>query len=707
MDLVEHPFAAGFRPAAGHVMIGAMFARLFRLADRLGRLTAQLSIRAGDLLIDSLGYLIRGARRQAAVPGLESESGRTEAQVQSLTGLTVLLLAAVLTLVLWATSSQREGNPGVRLFSLGGSAAEEEGAQAPDLAPTPIAQVPSLGSTGTIVFSMLAGTQEDLFALAAGQTAPTRLTDSPADDRSPAWSPGGQQLAFASRRDGNWELYILEMATGEIRRLTYDLAYEGAPTWSPDGQWIAYEAYYDGNLDIYLIKADATEGPYRVTHNPAPDFSPRWTTAVSGREIVYVSWREGNQDLFLISLDDPNEARAINLTRTPRLNEGSPAWSPDANLIAYSAVEEGIPLVYTRQVASPEAAPTVVGQGAMPAWSPDGSGLVFVARRAGAGGPSGSLLLTGQFGTWESSVEAFALPASASDPDWTAGALPAAPQGSLAFAFTAPLPGPPAEPMLPLEDPNGNYRLINLGGVIAESPWLSDRVDASFMALRDHVNQAAGWDFLGRLDNVWWAIDRPLEPGQDYRSWHKAGRAFDIVQAYNQGSPAQVEVVPEQQGSAWYWRLYIRAAVQDGTLGEPLRELPWDFSARTSGDVDAYEAGGRLRDTVPAGYYVDFTQLAERYGWFRTPADASWRYNWPGVLYWQYEKRDGLDWWAAMLELYPPTTLEQSFYTPTPAPTAVRLSPSPTTGSTAEPEGGTAAPTATPTATATPARGSD
>jgi TolB protein len=228
------------------------------------------------------------------------------------------------------------------------------------------------------------------------------------------------------------------------------------------------------------------------------------------------------------------------------------------------------------------------------------------------------------------------------------------------------------EAVLPPEAPDTPYRLISLSGVIADLAYLNDRVDGSFMALRDQANREAGWDFLGRLDNVWWALDRPVEPGEDPYNWHKAGRAFDVVQAYNQGNPAQIELVPEQIGPDTYWRLYVRAAVQDGSLGEPLRAIPWDFAARSSGEVRAYEAGGRPKGSTPSGYYVDFTRLAQFHGWMRTPSDSTWRFNWPGVLYWQYERRDGLDWWAAMLELYPQNTLEQTIFTPTPAPTTVR-----------------------------------
>ena len=60
-------------------------------------------------------------------------------------------------------------------------------------------------------------------------------------------------------------------------------------------------------------------------------------------------------------------------------------------------------------------------------------------------------------------------------------------------------------------------------------------------------------------------------------------------------------------------------------------------------------------------YYVDFTEMASLFGWKPVPADTSWRYNWTGILFWQYENHDTLDWWSAMLELYPEATLIGEF----------------------------------------------
>jgi TolB protein len=58
---------------------------------------------------------------------------------------------------------------------------------------------------------------------------------------------------------------------------------------------------------------------------------------------------------------------------------------------------------------------------------------------------------------------------------------------------------------------------------------------------------------------------------------------------------------------------------------------------------------------------VDFTALAERYGWRRIPAITrsgfDWRSNWTAIEYWHYERRDGLRWFDAISQIYDEETL--------------------------------------------------
>ena len=226
------------------------------------------------------------------------------------------------------------------------------------------------------------------------------------------------------------------------------------------------------------------------------------------------------------------------------------------------------------------------------------------------------------------------------------------------------------------ESSDARYGLSPLNDVEAPNAVLSDAVNDSFNALRERVLEVSGQDFLGQLDDAFWVIDQLPQPGEDRRNWHKTGRAFSVTRNSILGLPALIQVVREDVGVNTYWRIYLRVAdeAQSGQLGKPLKSLPWDFLSRNSGDVEAYNQGGRLSAEVPRGYYVDLTKLALDYGWEWMPAGNDWRANANTINYWMFRKPEGLDWYNAMLEIYAVSQLGGFAATPTPAsiiPTAV------------------------------------
>jgi TolB protein len=81
-----------------------------------------------------------------------------------------------------------------------------------------------------------------------------RITDNTFADYAPVWSPNGKQIAFISNRDGVNELYLLDIATDEIRRLT-TRGVLGEVAWSPDGQKIALVTWGGGRPGIAVIAA--------------------------------------------------------------------------------------------------------------------------------------------------------------------------------------------------------------------------------------------------------------------------------------------------------------------------------------------------------------------------------------------------------------------------------------------------------------------
>lgn len=197
--------------------------------------------------------------------------------------------------------------------------------------------------------------------------------------------------------------------------------------------------------------------------------------------------------------------------------------------------------------------------------------------------------------------------------------------------------------------------LALLSGVDVPGARIHAGLAGDFDALRADVRAATGRDFLGTLADAW----RPLgfkSSGSAFFSWHKTGRAFDTqMELWGPGGRRDMVLVRDEAGGRTRWRMFLRAGAQDGSIGRPLEEPGWTFSAG-SGDAELMRTGGRRGASIPGGYWVDFTALAARYGWQRIPSIArgslDWRRSWTGIEYWHYERRDGLRWFEAARQIY-------------------------------------------------------
>ena len=503
---------------------------------------------------------------------------------------------------------------------------------------------------GAILFSQHVNGNSDIYLLPVGQAEAVRITSHVAADRHPSWSPDGSRFAFASQREGQWDIFVYDIRQGTLRNVTDDLNFDGAPTWSPDGEWLAYESYQQENLDIYLVKVSESQNPIRLTRHPAADYAPSWEP-INGRHIAFTSWRPGAPDILIRSLDDPLAERVINVTNSPDEHENGAIFAPDGRSLAYFVSSRDFNLVrgvsLSEQV-EPIGSPRSLGQqGSQPAWAPDNKALVYVYEREGQ-----SFLVAGSPDAWGVTPQVYAGAGEISSPSWTAVQFMPTMVDSLAN-IDGELTQKPlyVEALAETVIETPAFQLFELS-INAPSPYLTDRVDQSFLALREHLLTAVGWDILGRLDGMFTALaERPL-PGQPTQNWNKAGRAFDLSYQEALSLDPQIEVVPEWVGNDIFWRIYVKTELQDGSQGEPLRARPWDFRARSGDDPQYYDQGGKLRAAIPAGYYVDLTAVAEDYGWQRVPARANWKTYFPDIQFWHFEKREGLTWTQAMQEIY-------------------------------------------------------
>ena len=513
-----------------------------------------------------------------------------------------------------------------------------------------------LQENGFLVLSIADGYYSHLFAYQPQNLSLIRLTNSPYDDITPAFSPDGTKIAFSSRRNGYWDLFTLDLTNGVITRITDTPEYDGAPSWSPDGQWLAYESYIDNNLEIIIRSLQNPDEPIiRLTQNPAADTSPSWSP--DGRRIAFVSTRDGDEDIWLAALDNAQD-RFYNLTRNNQQPETQPRWSKDGSQLAWSAIIEGNHQIIIWKENSD---PIPLISGSNPVYCSNSSNLYAIQEEPNQVFLFGINSLTNL------------LPSPAKTLPGKVLGLDCATSANVQVLTNYPFPTGAADPnpllwspkldINPLP-PSGRFGVVQLDDVAAPYPYLHDTVDESFRQLRSWVAAEAGWDFLSSLEKAFTPITEP--PSLPLKqNWLYTGRAFSVNPLPLQAG--WMAIIREDYNGQVYWRVYIRTRYQDGSQGIPLHTPVWDLNSRFNGEPTAYENGGSSAE-IPSGYWIDFTDLAARFGWQRLPALQNWRSYYPAARFNQFVITDQIDWQTAMDELYPPEALQTATLVPTPTP---------------------------------------
>lgn len=163
----------------------------------------------------------------------------------------------------------------------------------------------------------------EIFMIDASGGNLKRVTYSAGADTSPSWNPKtGAQVAFVSDRGGIPQLYLMNTDGSNVERLALpDMGYVIDPAWSPNGQLLAFSwRRPSGNYDIYVMDV-ATRQLVELTRDAGRNERPSW--APDGRHIVFESTRTGTRQIWSMLADG---SRARQLT-TEGHNE-SPNWSP-------------------------------------------------------------------------------------------------------------------------------------------------------------------------------------------------------------------------------------------------------------------------------------------------------------------------------------------------------------------------------------------
>jgi Tol biopolymer transport system component len=244
------------------------------------------------------------------------------------------------------------------------------------------------GTNGKIVFVSDRHGNEEIYTMNPDGTV-RRLTNNPAKDFEPAFSPDGAFITFTSLRDGNAEIYRMTDVGSGLTRLTFHPENDENPVFSPDGEKIAFaSSRAGGTSQIYTMNA-SPEGPTNVPRrltfeNPVGARNPAWSLTPEGEKIAFGgSVVDGNTEIFHMNAADGSDR--VRLTFNGAF-DNTPNFSPDGRKIAFrrGTLLAGSSDILVTDLDGTDQTNLTDGpgeSGSDPTWSPDGARIAFADDR--------------------------------------------------------------------------------------------------------------------------------------------------------------------------------------------------------------------------------------------------------------------------------------------------------------------------------------
>ncbi len=172
----------------------------------------------------------------------------------------------------------------------------------------------------------------------------TQLTNDPAHDMCPKFSPDGKQIAFASDRSGNWDIYVMPVEGGRPVQVTFDAADEISPSWSTNGEQMVYSRMGEssGRWEMWIATVNRPEVATFIGYGLFPQWCPVAATGKDGADrILFQLGRERGRRTFGIWTIDVTDGQAGNASEIRSSSKNAlinPSWSPDGKWVVLAEV---------------------------------------------------------------------------------------------------------------------------------------------------------------------------------------------------------------------------------------------------------------------------------------------------------------------------------------------------------------------------------
>ncbi|MGB2693898.1 MAG: DUF5050 domain-containing protein [Dehalococcoidia bacterium] len=141
----------------------------------------------------------------------------------------------------------------------------------------------------------------DVWLIDLDTSQEVQLTNTPDEwDSTPSFLANGRAVVFESDRDGDFDIYQLDLEAGDVTQLTKESGTDLEAKASPDGKRIAFASDRDGDFEIYTMALDGSD-VRQLTDNDAVDRCAHWSP--DNARLTFYSQRDGNREIYLMNAD--------------------------------------------------------------------------------------------------------------------------------------------------------------------------------------------------------------------------------------------------------------------------------------------------------------------------------------------------------------------------------------------------------------------